>query len=126
MQSVPTIVPSPPDRAVAALAALHQQASEAAGLLRLLANRNRLLLLCHLAAEGEMAVGPLAGAVGLSQSALSQHLARLRRDGLVAPRKTAQTVRYRLADPRAARLLGVLHEMFCPQAGAATQERSLK
>jgi DNA-binding transcriptional ArsR family regulator len=100
---------TPPD-----LAALQEKAAEAARLLRLLANENRLLVLCHLAGEAEMTVGALAEAIGLSQSALSQHLARLREDGLVATRKAAQAVFYRLADPKAARLLGVLRDIYCP------------
>jgi DNA-binding transcriptional ArsR family regulator len=96
------------------LAALQEKAAEAARLLRLLGNENRLLLLCHLVAAGEMTVGALAEAIGLSQPALSQHLARLREDGLVTTRKAAQTVFYRLADPKAAHLLGVLRDLYCP------------
>jgi DNA-binding transcriptional ArsR family regulator len=52
--------------------------------------------------------------LGLSQSALSQHLARLRADGLVATRRAGQTIHYRLADPKAARLLAVLRDLYCP------------
>lgn len=91
-----------------------EKAAEAARMLRLLANERRLLVLCHLAGEGEMTVGGMATKVGLSQPALSQHLARLREDGLVATRKASQTVFYRLADPKAARLLEVLRELYCP------------
>jgi len=107
-------VPAFPDFAVSDLARLEENAADAARLLRLLANERRLLLLCHLAGEGEMSVGALATLLGLSQPALSQHLARLREDGLVATRKASQTVFYRLADPRAARVLDVLREVFCP------------
>lgn len=96
------------------LTALQEKAAEAARMLRLFANENRLLLLCHLAGEGEMTVGALAEAIGLSQSALSQHLARLREDGLVMTRKEAQAVFYRLADPKAERLLVVLRDLYCP------------
>jgi DNA-binding transcriptional ArsR family regulator len=95
---------------------LAEKAAEAARLLRLLANENRLLVLCHLAGEGEMSVGALAEAVGLSQPALSQHLALLREDGLVATRREAQAVFYRLAEPKVARLLAVLRELYCPPA----------
>lgn len=98
------------------LEALHEKAAEAARLLRLLANENRLLLLCHLVAEGEMTVGALAEAVGLSQPALSQHLAMLREDGLVTTRKEAQAVFYRLADPKAVRVLALLRDIYCPPA----------
>lgn len=96
------------------LAALAEKAAEAARLLRLLANENRLLLLCHLVAAGEMGVGALAEALGLSQPALSQHLARLREDGLVATRRESQAVFYRLADPKAARVLALLRDIYCP------------
>lgn len=96
------------------LAILQDKAGEASRLLRLLANENRLILLCELAGSGEMAVGALAAAVGLSQPALSQHLARLREDGLVGTRRKAQTVFYRIADPKAARVLALLRELYCP------------
>ena len=96
------------------LAALRDKAAEAARMLSLLANENRLLLLCHLASEGEMTVTALAEAVGLSQPALSQHLAKLREDGLVATRKVSQTVFYRLTDSKAATILGVLRDLYCP------------
>lgn len=96
------------------MAVLRGKAAEAARMLSLLANENRLLVLCHLVAEGEMTVTSLAEAVGLSQPALSQHLGRLREDGLVATRKVSQTVFYRLADPKAAALLGLLRDLYCP------------
>jgi ArsR family transcriptional regulator, virulence genes transcriptional regulator len=92
-------------------------AQEAARLLKLLANEKRLVILCFLAVCGEMAVGALAEALNLSQSALSQHLAKLRRDGLVQFRRESQTLHYRLADPRAVRVLVVLKEIFCPSMG---------
>ncbi len=92
------------------------RAAEAAGLLRLLANEKRLLVLCHLV-EGEQGVGALAEAVGLSQSALSQHLALLRDSGLVATRRAAQAVFYRVTDPKAAKVLHLLHRLYCAPAG---------
>jgi DNA-binding transcriptional ArsR family regulator len=98
------------------LALLQAKAAEAARLMRLLANENRLLLLCHLAAVEEMGAGALAEALGLSPSAASQHLALLREDGLVATRREAQAIFYRIADPKVARLLGVLRELYCPPA----------
>lgn len=93
---------------------LEKRAGEAAAMMKLLSNERRLLILCQLVAEGEMTVGRMAEAVGLSQSALSQHLAKLRADGLLAARREAQTVHYRIADPNAARLLAVLKEIYCP------------
>ena len=97
----------------AALKKLVKQAGEAAQLLKMLANEKRLLILCFLAVRGEMTVGELVGVVKLSQSALSQHLAKLRADGLVEFRRTSQTLHYRVADPRTLRLLEVLKEIHC-------------
>ncbi|MDT9599125.1 ArsR/SmtB family transcription factor [Sphingosinicella rhizophila] len=94
-----------------------RHAAEAAGLLKALASEPRLLVLCHLAEAGEMSAGDLTERVGLSQSALSQHLARLREEGLVATRKDAQTVFYRVCDPKAEQLLALLHDLFCPELG---------
>lgn len=94
-----------------------RHAGEATGLLKALANQFRLLVLCHLAENGELSVGQLADRVGLGQSALSQHLARLRQEGLVVTRKEAQTVFYRVCDPRAGQLLALLHDLFCPELG---------
>lgn len=88
-------------------------ASEAARLLRALANERRLMILCQLA-DGERSVGELLPLVGLSQSALSQHLAVLREEGIVATRREAQTVRYRISDPAAVRVVSTLAEIFCP------------
>ena len=101
------------DDAAAALKMLAKQAGEAAQLLKMLANEKRLLILCFLAVRGEMTVGELVGIVKLSQSALSQHLAKLRADGLVEFRRTSQTLHYRVADERALRLLQVLKEIYC-------------
>ncbi len=96
------------------IAALQRKAAEATALLKLLANENRLLILCQLALNREMSVNDLADAVELSQSALSQHLAKMREDGLLATRREAQTVFYRIADPNAARLLALLKDIYCP------------
>ena len=93
-------------------------AAEAAQFLRTLGNEHRLLVLCHLLVFGEMPVNQLVERIGLSQSALSQHLARLRSDGLVTFRRASQTLHYRLCDERAERLLGVLKDIFCPTLGS--------
>jgi ArsR family transcriptional regulator, virulence genes transcriptional regulator len=98
-----------------ALAALTQQAAAAARMLKLLGNEHRLLTLCFLAAHGEMTAGGLVALVGLSQSALSQHLARLRADGLVSFRRESQTLHYRISDRRAAQILELLKELYCPE-----------
>jgi DNA-binding transcriptional ArsR family regulator len=91
------------------------QSSKAATLLRALANEQRLLILCHLAADNELSVGALGERMTLSQSALSQHLAKLRDDGIVAYRREAQTLFYYIADEKAARILALLHDLYCPQ-----------
>ena len=95
------------------LATLQQSAGRAAALLRLLGNEHRLLILCQLA-DGELSVGKLQPRVGLSQSALSQHLARMRESGLLATRRDAQTIHYRICDPAALRVVATLAELFCP------------
>ncbi len=94
-------------------ATLERDAAEVADILRALANERRLMILCRLVEWGEANVTALAEAVGLSQSALSQHLARMREEGLVAFRRESQTVWYRIADPRLERLFATLHELFC-------------
>jgi DNA-binding transcriptional ArsR family regulator len=97
----------------AALKKLARQAGEAARLLKMLGNEKRLLILCFLAARGEMTVGELVGVVKLSQSALSQHLGKLRADGVVAFRRDSQTLYYRVADIRALRVLQLLKQIYC-------------
>jgi DNA-binding transcriptional ArsR family regulator len=92
-------------------------AEEAARLLRSLGNANRLMVLCALCG-GEKSVGELNALVPLSQSALSQHLAVLRADGLVTTRREAQTIYYTLVDGPAQRILGVLHDVYCGIAPA--------
>lgn len=92
---------------------LRANAHDVSQLLKLLANENRLLILCQLVAEREMSVGALAEACGLSQSALSQHLARMRTEGLVATRRAGQTIYYFIQDRRTLRLLKVLKDTCC-------------
>lgn len=95
------------------LQALAKQASAAARMLKLIGNERRLLILCFLAANGEMRAGDLTDMVGLSQSALSQHLAKMRADGLVTFRRESQTLHYRISDPRAALILKSLKDVYC-------------
>jgi DNA-binding transcriptional ArsR family regulator len=98
----------------AGIAEFERKAAEAAQLLKLLANENRLLILCRLVLGRELSVNGLVDAVGISQSALSQHLAKMREEGLLATRREAQTVYYRIADPNAERLLALLKGIYCP------------
>lgn len=95
------------------LALFEESAGRAANLLRLLGNEKRLMVLCQLA-DGELSVGALQAMIGLSQSALSQHLALMREQGLVATRRESQTIHYRIADPAALRVIQTLAELFCP------------
>ncbi len=92
---------------------MEKAAAEVAGVLRALANERRLLILCRLVECGEANVNALAETVGLSQSALSQHLAKMREEGLVAFRRESQTLWYRIADPRIEELLATLHALYC-------------
>jgi len=93
---------------------MQQGAARAAALLRAVGNEHRLLVLCLLIEQGEASVGTLLEQVRLSQSALSQHLARMRDEGLVTFRRDAQTLYYRIADPAAEKLVAALKDIFCP------------
>jgi DNA-binding transcriptional ArsR family regulator len=94
-----------------ALRILEDRASEAAGLLKLLANNQRLIILCRLSGA-ELSVSELGAHVNLAQSALSQHLAKLRAHGLVATRRVGQNIYYRLANPTAEKLVMALCELY--------------
>lgn len=91
---------------------MRAHAGDATRLLKALANESRLMVLCLLA-EGEHSVGELNTELDLSQSALSQHLALLRSDGLVSTRRDAQTIYYALADGPAQQIMATLHRIFC-------------
>ena len=92
------------------------KASEVATILKAVANEKRLMLLCKLLDMGEASVGTLADSVGLSHSALSQHLAVLRELRIVAFRRESQTLWYRISDPRIEALFASLQGLFCPPA----------
>lgn len=96
---------------------MENKADEAAALLAAMANSRRLLVLCHLV-RGEHCVGALAERVGLSQSALSQHLARMRAQGLVEARRNGQTVYYRLAGDEVLAVLEALYGIYCAAPSA--------
>ncbi|PSC02486.1 transcriptional regulator [Alsobacter soli] len=98
------------------LGEFERQATTVAALLRALGNERRLMILCKLVEWGEANVGTLAEAVGLSQSALSQHLAKMRDEGLVAFRRESQTIWYRVADPRIEQLFATLYRLYCKDA----------
>jgi len=94
---------------------LQEQAGQAAGFLKLIANEKRLLILCRLA-PGEATVAELTTIANLSQSAMSQHLAKMRQDGLVQGRKAGLQVFYSIADPRCFGILHHLKSEFCTAA----------
>jgi DNA-binding transcriptional ArsR family regulator len=96
-----------------ALALMRENAGSAARLMKALANDSRLMILCYLDGK-ELSVSELNENLDLSQSALSQHLAVLRRDGLVKTRRDSQTIYYSLEGDQASRIIATLHQMFCP------------
>ena len=104
------------------IAQFEASASEAAKLLKALSNERRLMILCQLGG-GELAVGQIQTRVGLSQSALSQHLAVLRSEGVVATRREGQTIFYRIADPAAVKVVATLAEIFCPPGMTQSHDR---
>lgn len=97
------------------LSTFEKKAGEVSTLLKAMGNARRLMVLCKLVERGEMTVTDLAREVGLSQSALSQHLARMREEGLVTFRRESQTLWYRIADPRTEQLLASLYTIFCKE-----------
>ncbi|ASP49923.1 ArsR family transcriptional regulator [Cognaticolwellia beringensis] len=94
---------------------MRENAAQAADLLKAMSNQNRLLILCHLG-EKEMSVNELNNFVDLSQSSLSQHLARLRQDNLVKTRRESQTIFYSIANPSVVKLISFLHSEFCEKS----------
>lgn len=94
------------------LKTMRRNAGAAAAMMAALSHEVRLRVLCDLVG-GERTAGELVERSGLSQSALSQHLSRLRDEGLVATRREGVSIFYRIANPDAARILGVLHEIYC-------------
>ena len=93
-------------------ASMATAAGKASELMKTLGHKDRLMVLCHLS-SGEKSVGELAGLLDIPQSPLSQHLARMRKEALVATRREAQTIFYSIASPEAARLVQLLHEIYC-------------
>ena len=105
------------------LSQFEASAAEAAKLLKALSNERRLMILCQLG-DRELAVGQIQPLVGLSQSALSQHLAVLREQGVVTTRREGQTIFYRIADPAAVKVVATLAEIFCPPGTTQSYEHS--
>lgn len=97
------------------LATFEEKAGAVAAQLKAIGNAKRLMVLCKLVEHGEMTVTGLAEAVGLSQSALSQHLTRMREERLVSFRRESQTLWYRIADPKTETLLATLYQLYCQE-----------
>jgi len=97
---------------------MRKHAPDAAGLMKALGNESRLMVLCSLT-EGEKSVGELNEMIPLSQSALSQQLARLRSQGLVETRRESQTIYYSLAAGPAEKVIHLLHDIYCAVPGSA-------
>ncbi len=95
---------------------LATKAGDAEQLLRSLANRWRLMILCELL-DGELSVGELQARIGLSQSALSQHLARLRSEDLVQTRRETQSIYYSVSSDHALKVIALLHDLYCRKDG---------
>ncbi len=108
--------------AVSGTQAMRAHAGDAARLLKALANERRLQVLCLLA-EKERSVGEINALLDLSQSALSQHLAVLRQEGLVQTRREAQVINYSLMPGPAAAVIQTLHDFYCSPASARSRTR---
>jgi DNA-binding transcriptional ArsR family regulator len=103
---------APADKQRLDFESMKRNASDAVSLLKGLANESRLMIVCVLS-EGELSVGQLNQRIKLSQSALSQHLAVLREQGMVQTRRESQTIYYRLADNTAMDIIELLHATYC-------------
>jgi len=99
---------------------MERAADQASELLKALANRHRLLIICQLI-DGERSVGELAAFLNLRDSTVSQHLALLRKDGLVSARREAQTIFYSIASEPAREVLKTLYQAFCAPRSARSR-----
>ncbi len=93
---------------------MHRSAADVSDLLKLLGHPDRLMVLCQLK-FGEQSVGELSRNLGIKQSPLSQHLARMRHEGVVTSRRDAQTMYYSIADKKVAQVVGTLYDLYCEQ-----------
>lgn len=93
---------------------MHSSAADVSDLLKLLGHPDRLMVLCQLK-FGEQSVGELSRNLGVKQSPLSQHLARMRHEGVVTSRRDAQTVYYSIADDKIAQVIAVLYDLYCEE-----------
>lgn len=92
---------------------LERNAQKVSSILKAIGNDKRLLLLCKIVEHGEVTAGSLVGIAGLSQSAMSQHLSKMRDEGIITFRRDSQTLWYRLSDNRIEELIMTLHRLYC-------------
>ena len=102
------------EESVPDLSGMDRSAAKVSGFLKAIGHPGRLLILCHLV-EGEKSVSELESLLGLRQAAVSQQLSRLRRDGLVRPRRQGKTIFYRIGDTRAQHVIELLNDLFCDE-----------
>lgn len=100
------------------IALMRAAATQATGVLRALANEDRLLLLCQLS-QGEKSVGELEKLLDVHQPTLSQQLGVLRNEGLVTTRRDGKRIHYSIADDKVLAILGTLYQLYCPNPGAS-------
>lgn len=117
MEKDPHRGPELPERELVSADMLSAQAQAAAEFLKALAHEGRLMILCHLLA-GERSVSELEALLGARQAAVSQQLARLRLEGLVASRREGKTIYYAIHDPKIAQTLALIYTLFCAPGAA--------
>lgn len=101
---------------------MRENAARAAGLMKLLSHPHRMMILCELK-QGECSVSELSEKIGIPQSPLSQHLARMRHEGVVATRRQAQTVYYSLLGEEVGAVVSLLYELYCSDSSCVNKER---
>lgn len=101
---------------------MRENAAQAAGLMKLLSHPHRMMILCELK-QGECSVSELSEKIGIPQSPLSQHLARMRHEGVVTTRRQAQTVYYSLLGEEVGAVVSLLYELYCSDSSGANKER---
>lgn len=101
---------------------MRENAAQAAGLMKLLSHPHRMMILCELK-QGECSVSELSEKIGIPQSPLSQHLARMRHEGVVTTRRQAQTVYYSLLGEEVGAVVSLLYELYCSDSSCANKKR---
>ena len=118
LKETATVTESVASHPVISVEQLRGAAAQAVGVLKVLANQDRLLLLCQLS-QGELCVSELEAQLGIAQPTLSQQLAVLRSEALVSTRREGKNIYYRIADASVLDIVAVLHRLYCPE-GATT------